>query len=80
MDYFEPVEESYGRDEEGPEPADSEGSVSVPQLSFQLVPAALQQLHMKILILLASQIIMPLDSMRMCFILFKLNIFIKHNL
>ena len=45
MDYFEPVEESYGRDEEGPEPADSEGSVSIPQLSFQLDPAALQQLH-----------------------------------
>ena len=45
MDFFEEVDNSYGVDNEGPEPVDEEGSVAVPQLNFQLRPTDLQQLH-----------------------------------
>ena len=49
MDYFEPVNTSFGTDEEGPEPADdNEGTVVVPQLRFQLQSTILQQLQQRI--------------------------------
>ena len=46
MDFFEDVEDSYGVDDEGPEPTDSdEGAVSVPQLNFELHSTDLQRLR-----------------------------------
>jgi len=48
MDYFEEVDNFYGVDSDGPEPDDNEGSVVVPQLNFQLEPAALHSLHQRV--------------------------------
>lgn len=45
MDFFEEIDDSYGVDDEGPDPSDKEGSVAVPQLNFQLQPTDLQRLR-----------------------------------
>lgn len=45
MDYFESIDDFYGRDEDGPESDDNEGTVVVSQLRFQVQPAVLQQLQ-----------------------------------
>ena len=44
MDFFSPVDESYGIDEEGPEPLDDPGTVEVPALNFQLNDTNFQRL------------------------------------
>ena len=48
MDYFESVDDSYGIDEDDPEPDDNEGTVVVPQLRLQLQPIVIQQLQQRI--------------------------------
>jgi hypothetical protein len=44
MDYFDSVDDSYGIDDDNPEPVDNEGTVVVPQLNFRLQPTDLQAL------------------------------------
>ena len=44
MDFFDAVDDNYGVDNEGPEPYDEEGLVTVPQLNFQLHPTDSYQL------------------------------------
>jgi hypothetical protein len=45
MEFFERVDESNGVDDDGPEPYDQDGTVTVFQINFQLQPAALKLLQ-----------------------------------
>lgn len=44
MDFFDIVDEDYGVDNEGPEPYDEEGTVTVPRQDFKLQSTDLHQL------------------------------------